>query len=57
MTLLLTCSDYCLLVDYESKGLENNCHELVAYVFLKALEDLQTRFGANVVSLLILLVK
>lgn len=47
---LTACSDYCLLIDYEAQGLENNCHELVAYVFLKALEDLQTRFGANVVN-------
>ncbi len=42
-------SDYCYLLEFEARGLENNCHDLVAYSFLKGLEDLQARFGYDVV--------
>lgn len=42
--------DYCLLNDYLEAGKENNCHEFMAYVFLKSLEDLETRLGPVMVS-------
>lgn len=43
--------EYCLLDDYVNAGIENNCHEFMAYVYIKALEDLNNRLGPDIVSL------
>jgi hypothetical protein len=42
-------SDYCYLEEYVKAGLENNCHEFMGYVMIKALEDLIDRLGSNMV--------
>jgi hypothetical protein len=42
--------EYCVLEDYIKAGKENNCHEFMAYVWIKALEDLTNRLGLDLVS-------
>jgi hypothetical protein len=42
--------DYCLLEVYVQKGKENNCHELMGFSMIKAIEDLRERLGDNMVS-------
>jgi hypothetical protein len=34
-----------------SKGIENNCHELMGFSMIKAIEDLRERLGDNMVSI------
>ena len=43
--------DYCLLEVYVSKSIENNCHELMGFSMIKAIEDLRERLGDNMVLL------
>ena len=43
--------DYCLLEVYVSKGIENNCHELMGFSMIKAIEYLRERLGDNMVLL------
>ena len=44
-------SDYCYLTDYVKAGKENNCHEFMAFVMLKAIEDLEDRLGPIMVCI------
>lgn len=41
--------EYCALEDYVKAGIENNCHEFMAYCMIKAMEDLKYRLGSNMV--------
>ena len=43
-------SDYCYLNDYVNAGKENNCHEFMGYIFIKAIQDLNERLGPDMVN-------
>jgi hypothetical protein len=37
LPLIIPFSDYCYLNDYVKAGKENNCHEFMGYIFIKAM--------------------
>jgi hypothetical protein len=41
--------DYCFLEIYVKEGKQNNCHELMGFSMIKAIEDLRERLGDNMV--------
>ena len=36
-----------------SAGKENNCHEFMGYIFIKAIQDLTERLGSDMVNILV----